>query len=184
MIENIKVYAISKPNISYSESITNTNKVFNPETVDRLWDELNDNLVIEPDKQSDFIRYSKSVMSVSSEPYGSYPTRKGVILVTADKWKGVVPLGHAAIVYSDQKVIEALQDGVVIGRNDWYKSKSTCFGVSVRSTTASQDAQAADYCYEQLNKEYNYNYYNMNTRKNFIAHIWYGLHIKTYLVLI
>src|SRR5690554_5790453 len=119
-LENIKVYAISKPNISYSESITNTNKVFNPETVDRLWDELNDNLVIEPDKQSDFIRYSKSVMSVSSEPYGSYPTRKGVILVTADKWKGVVPLGHAAIVYSDQKVIEALQDGVVIGRNDWY----------------------------------------------------------------
>ena len=40
-LENIKVYAISKPNISYSESITNTNKVFNPETVDRLWDELN-----------------------------------------------------------------------------------------------------------------------------------------------
>jgi len=28
---------------------------------------------------------------------GTYPRRKGVILVTKDKFKGIIPTGHAAL---------------------------------------------------------------------------------------
>lgn len=41
-----------------------------------------------------------------------YPVRKGVILVTPDKYKGLIPTGHAAIVYKVNKVVESLSKGV------------------------------------------------------------------------
>lgn len=50
-------------------------------------------------------------------------TGKGIILVTTDLYKGVIESGHAAIVYSESKVVEALADGVVLGKNNWAKTK-------------------------------------------------------------
>ena len=98
---------------------------------------------------------------------GTYPTRKGVILVTTDKYKGIVPLGHAAIIYSSGTVVEALSQGVVQGLNDWNTSKNETYGLSVLSTTATQDAAAADYCYGKIGKPYNSDFYNVNTRVTF-----------------
>lgn len=98
---------------------------------------------------------------------GTYPTRKGVILVTDDKYKGIIPTGHAAIIYSSSTVVESLENGVVMGANDWNTSKSTCYGVSVSGTTATEDKEAANWCYRQLGKPYNWNYFNTSTRTAF-----------------
>ena len=52
-----------------------------------------------------------------------YPSRKGVILVTADKFKDKLPLGHAAIIYNQYTVIEAEFPYVTTGNNDWNYTK-------------------------------------------------------------
>lgn len=98
---------------------------------------------------------------------GNYPTRKGVVLVTDDKYKGIIPTGHAAIVYSSSRVVESLENGVVTGANDWNTSKSTCYGLSVIGTSTSEDKEAANWCYDQLGKPYNWNYFNTSTRDKF-----------------
>lgn len=98
---------------------------------------------------------------------GKYPTRKGTILVTADAYKGLIPTGHAAIVWSSSKVIESTAKGVVWGKNNWRQTKKTVYGLTVRGTTAKQDAAAADWCRKQIGKKYNYNYFNKSTRAKF-----------------
>ena len=57
-----------------------------------------------------------------------YPTTKGRILVTGDAYKNLIPTGHAAIVYSQNRVVEAVYNKVVTGKNDWNQSKNTCWG--------------------------------------------------------
>lgn len=98
---------------------------------------------------------------------GSYPTRKGIILVTGDFYKGLIPTGHAAIIYGSNVVVEFLANGVTTGDNDWNTTKGTCYGVTVIGTTAAQDSAAADWCYSQLDKKYNYNYLDTATRSKF-----------------
>lgn len=123
----------------------------------------------------------------STRASGTYPTRKGVILVTDDKYKGLLPTGHAAIIYSSTRVVESLENGVVMGANDWNTSKSTCYGVTVRGTTISEDASAATWCYRQLGKAYNFNYFNTGTRTKFYCSqlVWaafydnYGIDLST-----
>ena len=34
---------------------------------------------------------------------GKYPVRKGTILVTSDAYKGLIPTGHAAMVWNEKK---------------------------------------------------------------------------------
>ena len=121
------------------------------------------------------------------QSYGTYPRRYGVILVTADKYKGLIPTGHAAIVWSYDRVVESLPQGVTTGNNDWYKSKITCFGITAYGTTASQDSAASNWCYSQKGKPYNYNYFNTGTRKSFYCSqlVWaaykdlYGINMNT-----
>lgn len=98
---------------------------------------------------------------------GTYPTRKGTILVTSDAYKNLIPTGHAAIVWSKSQVIESVSKGVVVGKNNWKSTKKKVYGVTVKSTTTTQDAKAAQYCKNQVGKKYNYNYLNMSTRKKF-----------------
>lgn len=127
---SIRIQAETKSDITELESITDPNIVFNPEALEKKWIEVKKNLVIEPDKsitQTDTNTLPPYLWDdLPSGPMGVYPTRKGVILVTADVWKGVVPLGHAAIVYSATDVVESLSQGVVIGRNNWNTTKETC----------------------------------------------------------
>ncbi|MCR5609922.1 MAG: hypothetical protein K6G26_12760 [Lachnospiraceae bacterium] len=106
---------------------------------------------------------------------GTYPTRKGVILVTQSGSVGKV-LGHAAIVYSASTVVESLPKGVVLGNNDWNLTKSNVAAVTVKNTTVSQDRTIANYCYGKIGARYNYNYYDMASRKLFYCShlVWAG----------
>lgn len=97
---------------------------------------------------------------------GTYPTRYGVILVTADKYKGLIPTGHAGIIWTSSTIVESLSNGVTTGPNDWNTSKTSCYGISVKGTTVDEDNEASNWCYRQLGKPYNYNYFNVSTRKN------------------
>ncbi len=118
---------------------------------------------------------------------GIYPTRKGVILVTADKFSGIIPLGHSAIVYSSSNVVESLSSGVVMGKNNWDTTRNTCAAGTVTSTTADQDAAAAEWCKSKIGLPYNYDYYNMSTRSKFYCSqlVWasfednYGIDLNT-----
>ena len=110
--------------------------------------------------------FKSSVAANSSVPK-NYPKRKGTILVTGDGYEGVLPTGHAAIVYSSTQVVESLNSGVAVGKNDWYKSKHTCVAGSLYATTKAQDAAAANWCKKQLGKPYNFEFYNMATRSKF-----------------
>lgn len=104
---------------------------------------------------------------ISAAAYGTYPTRTGVVLVTADAYKGLIPLGHSAIIRTSTTVVESVASGVVIGPNNWSTTKDTCYGVTTYGTTASEDVEASNYCYYQLGKPYNYNYFNPYTRSRF-----------------
>lgn len=110
--------------------------------------------------------FSAVVVSAATSS-GTYPTRKGTILVTSDAYKNLIPTGHAAIVWNKSKVVESVSKGVVYGKNNWKSTKKKVYGVTVKSTSAAQDAKAAEYCAKQIGKKYNYNYLNMSTRKNF-----------------
>ncbi len=119
---------------------------------------------------------------------GTYPTRKGVILATNtnDSLGGKTFVGHAAIIYNAQSVVEALHK-VSLGKNNWNTTKSKCWGVTVRGTTSAQDAAAANWCYRQIGKSYNYNFANVSTRNSFYCSqlVWasfkdlYGIDLNT-----
>ncbi|NLM05319.1 MAG: hypothetical protein GX219_00135 [Tissierellia bacterium] len=96
-----------------------------------------------------------------------YPIRAGQILVTADRYKGVIPTGHAAMVIDRGNVIESNKVGVVYGPNNWYRTKETCFGLSVGGVTEEMEKEAAKYCGLQLGKPYNYIYGNISRRDAF-----------------
>lgn len=106
---------------------------------------------------------------VSTESVGTYPTRNGVILVTPDKFKGLIPTGHSGIIWDGAtgRIIESISSGVVIGNNDWNIKKSSCYGVTANGTTTSQDNNAANWCKTQVGLPYNYNYLNPWTRSRF-----------------
>ena len=107
---------------------------------------------------------------------GTYPTRRGTILVTSDAYKNLIPTGHAAIVWDSSTVVESISSGVVVGRNNWTSNKKKIYGVSVSSTTAAQDSSVASWCRSQVGKSYNYNYLNVTTRKKFYCSqlVWAG----------
>lgn len=120
---------------------------------------------------------------------GIYPTRNGVILVTADAWKGLIPTGHAGIIWDGKKglIIESLSDGVQTGPNNWNKTKKTCYAVGVKKTSEDQDNSASNWCANQRGKKYNFNYFNTSTRKTFYCSqlVWasfldnYGIDMNT-----
>lgn len=132
-----------------------SDQVFPEEEVQNLINEAN-KMDLEGDKKN---------MSRSSQ--GSYPTRKGIILVTDDAYKGVIKTGHSAIIYTSSTVVEANEPGVEIGPNNWNTSKNQTYAVTVKNTTATQDSAAANYCYSQLGKPYNWNFYRMDYRDKF-----------------
>lgn len=121
--------------------------------------------------------------SIGLNSFGTYPTRKGVILVTPDKYKGIIPTGHAAIIYTSTRVVESLSGGVTTGPNDWNKTRSQCYGVTTSGTTTTQDSNAADYCYRQIGKPYNWNYYNVTTRSSFYcSHLVWAAYLDLYAI--
>lgn len=155
--------------------------VFPEEEVQQL-QERNKNLPIYSDKDENGNMYL-----VSTRSTGTYPSRPGVILVTDDYYKNLIPTGHAAIVYSSDKVVESLQNGVCYGNNDWYRSKNTCTAVAVSGTTSQQDSFAAVWCSGKNGKPYNFIYTDVDTREKFYCSqlVWaaykdcYGIDLNT-----
>ena len=143
------------------EKYQSASEVFRKEEVEELIEQVETKKLM-PDK-TDFSAFDGMLRAY----FGQYPTRKGVILVTGDKYKGLMPTGHAAIIYTSEVLVESLSQGVTTGRNDWYSTKNTCYGVTVKKTTVTQDSNAADWCYRQISKPYNLNYNNISTRKKF-----------------
>ena len=128
-----------------------------------------------------------TVTSHAATETGPYPTRRGVILVTPDAYKDLIPTGHAAIVWSKKKVVESLSDGVGMHNNNWKTKKKEIYGVTVASTDTGKDRSAALWCKKQIGKSYNFNYFNVKTRKKFYCSqlIWaaykdkYGIDLNT-----
>lgn len=81
------------------------------------------------------------------------------------------------MVYSQNRVVEAVYNKVVTGKNDWNQSKNTCWGLYV---TEDQAKNVADWCYSQRGKPYNIEYYDVNTRLKFYCSqlIWAGFKDK------
>ena len=123
--------------------------------------------------------------------YGSYSKRKGVILVTPDFLKGLIPTGHAAIGYSSTQVVESVSSGVVRGSHNWNTAKSQAYEVTPKGTSAAQDVTAANWANGKLGKPYNYNYLNTGTRSEFYCSqlVWaafkdnFGIDMNTILFL-
>lgn len=101
---------------------------------------------------------TNGIVSIAS--VGTYPTRNGVILVTPDWYKDLIPTGHAAIIWDTGIVIEAVAAGVVQGPSNWNTSKTGCYGVTVNGTTIDQDNQASNWCRSQQGLPYNKIYLN------------------------
>jgi uncharacterized protein YycO len=101
-------------------------------------------------------------------PLGTYPTRKGMLLVTSDWAGGLLPTGHAAIVYSGSStrsdgIIESLSGGVTSNRNEWNIRntdgfKYTCLGLDVTATSNAQEAAVAEWCNSKIGLPFNYNF--------------------------
>lgn len=133
---------------------------------------------IMPDKTVD---KSKGKGHSITASYGTYPTRPGVILVTPDFYKGLIPTGHSAIIWTSTKVVESVASGVVLGPNNWNTSKNNAYGVTTYGTTAAQDNTASNWCYGQRGKPYNYNYLNPYTRSKFYcSQLIYAAYLDLY----
>lgn len=86
-----------------------------------------------------------------------------------------------------RKWLKNNKHGVTTGPNDWNTSKTSCYGISVKGTTVDEDNEASNWCYRQLGKPYNYNYFNVSTRKKFYCSqlVWaafkdnYGIDLDT-----
>ena len=94
----------------------------------------------------------------------------GTILVTPDKFKDVLPLGHAAIVKDSNVIIEAVKRGVVKGKNNWddpMKGKKRFVGLKVKNLNETQLKKAVKYAEKQVGKPYNKNFFNSKTKKKF-----------------
>jgi uncharacterized protein YycO len=162
---NIGVFAAGK------DKIPPASEVFPKEQVDLLIQEA----------KAKPVKADKSTGEFSTQSYGSYPTRNGVILVTSDAYKGLIPTVHAAIIWTSSTVVESLSGGVTTGPNNWNTSKSTCYGVTTYGTTAAQDNEASNWCYRQKGKPYNWNYLDKNTRSKFYcSHLVYAAFMDMY----
>jgi len=91
----------------------------------------------------------------------------GLLFVISSNLSNVSALDYT----NDQDTIfpkeEVNEPGVEIGPNNWNTSKNQAYAVTVKDTTSKQDVSAADYCYSQLGKPYNWNFYRMDYRNKF-----------------
>lgn len=131
-----------------------------------------------PSKKPILADKNSSVGGFSTNGFGTYPTRKGVILITDSPGGSIGKiLGHAGIIwssyYTEESFAESFSpkeiDGVWYYDNDWDErySEDKVYGISVYDTTAAEDAEVADWCEDQEGKPYNWNFFNWGTRDSF-----------------
>lgn len=105
---------------------------------------------------------------------GSYPTRKGTILVT-DGLRTDSLVGHAGIVLKSKKSVESFPSGGVQYKYDnWTTRYKKVWGITTYGTTAAEDADAAKWAEEKIGAPYNYNLFNIeNTSKFYCSQLVY-----------
>lgn len=92
--------------VKAEEHIPNVNDVFPENQVKQLEERVKEKPIYnDKDENGNFSK-------VMTRAAGTYPTRSGAILVTADKYNGLIPTGHAAIIWTASTVVESLGDGV------------------------------------------------------------------------
>lgn len=158
-----------------SVSASNPASVFEEDAIERELEEARSQ-VVAPDKGQSRIQSSltgkmkASTYATAHTPItGTYPTRRGVILVTSDYYKDLLPTGHAAIIASSDQVIEALSNGVVYGKNNWNVKKNDCWAVTCGATSVNEDRGTVTYIERNgyVGKPYNFNFYDVNQRQRF-----------------
>jgi len=121
--------------------------------------------------------------------------RPGVILVTLDPIGtsiGSVPytegIGHAGMVYGAGITVEGAREGVVTRSNNWEYRYWTVFGINVSGTSAADDAEAVEWAMSQINKPYNWNFFNIETQSEYYCSqlVWraferHGVDLNTWL---
>lgn len=115
----------------------------------------------------------------TAESFGTYPTRDGVMLVTADSSSLGYHYGHAGIIWTASTTVESMSDtGVQYFDNDWDSRYSTVEGITCSETTADQDNAASNWCAGQVGKPYNWNFFYTSTRNSFYCSqlVWASFH--------
>jgi uncharacterized protein YycO len=114
---------------------------------------------------------AQPVPNAEAKTTGTYPTRRGTILVTTDPWFSSLGIGfgfgHTALVLDGNNVVEAVNAGVIKARNNWTSARTKVTGLTVTTTSVSQDSYAATWASSHIGKPYNYNFYDMGNRKKF-----------------
>lgn len=100
------------------------------------------------------------------ERAGTYPTRKGVILVTRDGTLDKL-VGHAGIIYNSSTTVESFPrsaspikaEGVTTYSNTWNRRYKKVYGVTTSGTSTTQGANAANVAYGYRGRAYNWNFF-------------------------
>ena len=80
--------------MNYQVKADNGEAIFDQQTLEEVESKIEGKRIFQ-DKSYD----GSENIKAERRPTGVYPTRKGVILVTKDKYKDLIPTGHAAIIY-------------------------------------------------------------------------------------
>lgn len=167
---SIGVISVSAASISNDTTSTNALVLSSSQqaAVDKVYNSFNARTTTDKILSKDIkTSVNTGIQPMTASSGGIYPTRKGAILVTSDFSSMGVNLGHAGIVYDAKTTVEAKTTGVGLFQNNWNLTCTHVEGVSVKSTTTVQDAAAADWCYHQYGKAYNYIFTNTGRRDEF-----------------
>lgn len=112
-----------------------------------------------------------------------YPKKfSGAILITSDN--EIIPfVGHAGMIINSHQIIESsCLEGVHYGPNDWDISKKTCYCSIPKSISKKKSFLAANWSQNQINKKYNYNFFdwkNTDANKFYCSQIIWTAYYKT-----
>ena len=112
-----------------------------------------------------------------------YPKKfSGAILITSDN--EIIPfVGHAGMIINSHQIIESsCLEGVHYGPNDWDISKKTCYCSIPKSISKQKSFLAANWSQNQINKKYNYNFFdwkNTDANKFYCSQIIWTAYYKT-----
>ena len=112
-----------------------------------------------------------------------YPKNfSGAILITNDN--EILPfVGHAGIIINSHQIIESsCLEGVHYGPNDWDISKKTCYCSTPKLISKQKSFLAANWSQSQINKKYNYNFFNWRnaeSKKFYCSQIIWAAYYKT-----
>ncbi len=172
VISTVLCLTIFSPSLYAARNLPpSASEVFPEEEVEQLKREIEQSLGISFDDEMDDemmpLGNGKPVIIRKWRPR-DFPERKGLILVTDDAYKGLIPTGHAGIIYGGKRTVESGRYGVRRYRDsEWWQYKHSIYALDVRLTTDGQEARAADWCNWQEGKPYNFFFNDIYRRDSF-----------------